>query len=375
MCFALYVFSVRRPPDLLLLLAILALVAFGVLMVASASSVLGIDLRGDPYAFARRQFFFGVIPGLVVLVIMTAIPYRHLKKVVVPLLGAVILLLLLVFVPGLSVYSGGAARWVRLGPLSVQPAEFAKLALILYVGALLAGRQVRGGRVRETLVPFLFVVGTIATLLVAQPDIGTLVVVTGAAILTYAAAGAPLTHLLGILIAAAAALFAVIRAAPYRVARFITFLRPETDPQGIGYQVQQALLAIGSGGLWGMGLGRSRQKFRYLPEPAGDAIFSIAAEELGFVRMVIILALYLFIILRGYRIARAAPDPFGRLVAAGITSWFLVQCVVHVGANMAILPLTGIPLPFVSFGGSALVAALAGAGILLNISRYTRQSA
>lgn len=362
----------RRPPDLLLLLAILALVAFGILMVASASSVLGIDLRGDPYAFARRQFFFGVLPGLLVLVTAMAVPYRYLRKIVVPLLGAVILLLLLVFVPGLSVYSGGAARWVRLGPLSVQPAEFAKLALILYLSALLAGRAVHRGRARETLVPFLFVVGVVAILVAAQPDIGTLVVVTGAAILTYAGAGAPLTHLVGIFVAAAAALLAIIRAAPYRVARFITFLRPETDPQGIGYQVQQALLAIGSGGLWGLGLGRSRQKFRYLPEPAGDAIFSIAAEELGFIRMLLVLGLFLFIIVRGYQIARSAPDPFGRLVAAGITSWFLVQTVVHIGANMAILPLTGIPLPFVSFGGSALVASLAGAGILLNISRYTR---
>lgn len=362
----------RRPPDLLLLLVILALVAFGILLVASASSVLGIDLRGDPHAFAKRQLFYGVLPGLAALLLTMSVPYRVLRKIVVPLLVAVIVLLFLVFVPGLQGFYGGAARWVRLGPLSVQPAELAKLALILYVAALLAGREGRHGHVRQALVPFLFVVGVVAVLIAAQPDIGTLIVVTGAAALTYAAAGAPLSHLVGLLVLAAAALLALIRAAPYRVARFITFLRPEADPQGIGYHVQQALLAIGSGGVWGLGFGRSRQKFRYLPEPAGDAIFSIASEELGFLRMGVLLLLYAFLIVRGYRIARTAPDAFGRFVAAGITSWFFVQMVIHVGANMALLPLTGIPLPFVSYGGSALVVALAGAGILLNISRYAK---
>ncbi len=363
----------RRPPDLLLLLGILALVAIGVLMVASSSSVLGIDLRADPYAFARRQVLYGVAPGLAALVVTMSIPYRFLKAIVVPLLAVVIVLLILVFVPGLQGFYGGAARWVRVGSLSVQPAEFAKLALILYLAALLAGRESRRGHVREAFVPFLVIVASVAILLAAQPDIGTLVVVTGASVLVYMAAGAPLSHLAGIAVMAAAALFALIRAAPYRVARFITFLRPEADPQGIGYHVQQALFAIGSGGLWGLGLGRSRQKFRYLPEPAGDAIFSVAAEEIGFLRIAILLVLYAFLILRGYQIARNAPDTFGRLVAAGITSWFLVQMTVHVGANTALLPLTGVPLPFISYGGSALVSALAGAGILLNISRYTQR--
>lgn len=362
----------RRPPDLLLLLAILALVAFGILMVISASSVLGIDIRGDPYAYARHQFFFGVVPGLTALIVAMVIPYRFLRKIVVPLLVAVIVLLVLVFVPGLQGYSGGAARWVRFGPVSVQPAEVTKLALILYLAALLAARAVRARPLKETLRPFLVIVGVIAVLIAAQPDLGTLVVVTGAAMLMYAAAGAPLSHLASIAALAIVGFFAFVRAAPYRVARFITFLRPETDPQGIGYQVQQALLGIGSGGLWGLGLGRSRQKFHYLPEPAGDAIFAVASEELGFLRMAVVLLLYLFIVVRGYQIARSTSDPFGRLVATGIASWFFVQAMVHIGANIALFPLTGIPLPFVSYGGSALVVSLAGAGILLNISRYSR---
>jgi cell division protein FtsW len=362
----------RRPPDLLLLLVILALVGFGILMVASASSVLGIDLRADPHAFAKRQFFYGILPGLTALIVAVNIPYGLLKKIVVPLLAVVILLLVLVFVPGLQGFYGGAARWVRVGPLSIQPAELAKLSLILYLAALLAGREARHGHVREALLPFLITVGVVAVLIAAQPDIGTLVVVTGASLFMYALAGAPWSHLVSIVIFSSATLLALVRAAPYRVARFITFLRPEADPTGIGYQIQQALLAIGSGGIWGLGLGRSRQKFRYLPEPAGDAIFSIASEELGFLRITLFLLLYAFLIIRGYQIARSAPDAFGRFVAAGITSWFFVQMTVHIGANMALLPLTGIPLPFVSYGGSALVTAMAGAGILLNMSRYSK---
>lgn len=363
----------RRRPDLLLLLAVLALVAFGVLMLASASSVLGIDFADDPYAFAKHQLLFGVLPGLFALFLAIAIPYRALRLIVVPGLLVVIGLLVLVFLPPFQAFSGGAARWVRLGPLTIQPAEFVKLALILYLAALLARRGVSRERPREALIPFLVVVGAIAVLLAIQPDIGTLVIVTSAATLTYAAAGAPLRHLVGILVPAALVFAVLIRTAPYRLARLITFLRPGTDPQGIGYQVQQALLAIGSGGLWGFGLGRSRQKFRYLPEPAGDAIFAIIAEELGFIRLAVFLLLFLFVILRGYRIAQTCPDPFGRLVATGITSWFFVQAVIHIGANAGLLPLTGIPLPFISYGGSALVAALAGAGILLNISKYSRR--
>lgn len=361
-----------RRPDLVLLLALLALVAFGLLMVASASSVVGMDVGNDPYLFARHQLFYGVLPGVAALIVAMAIPYRLLRRLVVPLLMAVIILLILVFVPGLRFTSGGAARWVHVGAITVQPAELTKLALILYLAALLSSREVHRGRTTETLAPFLFVVGLIAVLIAAQPDIGTLVVVTSAALLTYGAAGAPWSHLLGISVLAGAALFGLIRAAPYRVARLITFLRPETDLKGIGYQVQQALLAIGSGGMWGLGFGRSRQKFRYLPEPATDAIFAVVAEELGFLRVALFLLLYLLVILRGYRIAKACADPFGRLVATGITSWFLVQAIIHIGANIGLLPLTGVPLPFISYGGSALVVSLAASGILLNISRYSR---
>ncbi len=359
----------KRPPDVLFLLALIALLSFGALMLTSASSVLGIDLHGDPYFFVRHQLLYGLLPGAVVFAITLILPYRLWRVAAVPGLLVVLVLLLLVFIPPFHLAYGGAARWVRIGPLSVQPAEFAKLAVVLYLAALLSARGPMVASARHALVPFLVIVGILGILIVNQPDIGTLMVITGAAILTYFIAGGRPIHLVGIVGGVLAVLFLLIHSAPYRLARFTTFLNPTLDPKGIGYQVQQALLAIGSGGVWGLGFGRSRQKFRYLPEPAGDSIFAIAAEELGFIRLSLLMFLYAFIIIRGYRIAQRAPDAFGRLLAAGITSWFLVQAVVHIAANLSLAPLTGIPLPFVSYGGSSLVIAMAGAGILLNISR------
>jgi cell division protein FtsW len=363
----------KRTPDLILLLAIIALVSLGSLMLVSASSVLGLDLHNDPYFFVRHQFFNGILPGLVVLIATTLIPYPVWRRAVVPFLVAVVILLLMVFVPQFQMSYGGASRWVHLGLFSVQPAEFAKLAVILYLAALFSSREKTHGHVHDTLIPFLIVVGLTGILIIKQPDVGTLVVVSGASLIIYYLAGASWKHLGLVVGGGLTILLLLIRLAPYRMARFTTFLHPELDPKGIGYQVHQALLAIGSGAIWGLGFGRGRQKFRYLPEPAGDSIFAIAAEELGFLRISLLLGVYAFIVIRGYQIARKAPDMFGKLVAAGITSWFFVQAVVHVGANLSLFPLTGIPLPLVSYGGSAIVITLAGAGILLNISRYSSE--
>lgn len=361
----------KKTPDLILLLAIISLVSLGSLMLVSASSVLGLDLHNDPYYFVRHQFYNGILPGLIVLIVTMFVPYTVWRRAVVPFLVGVVVLLLMVFIPQFQMSYGGASRWVHLGLFSVQPAEFAKLAVIMYLAALFSSREKTQGHVHDTLIPFLIVVGLIGVLIIKQPDVGTLVVVTGASLIIYYLAGASWKHLWMVIGGGLATLIILIRLAPYRMARFTTFLHPELDPKGIGYQVHQALLAVGSGGIWGLGFGRGRQKFRYLPEPAGDSIFAIAAEELGFLRISILLFLYIFIIVRGYQIARKAPDTFSRLVAAGITSWFFVQAVVHVGANLSIFPLTGIPLPLVSYGGSAIVITLVGAGILLNISRYT----
>lgn len=362
----------KRLPDLPLLLAIIALISLGALMLISASSVLGMDLHDDPYFFLKHQFFYGILPGLIVLGGGMFVHYGFWRKVVVPLLFTVIILLIMVFIPSFQMSYGGASRWVHLGFFTVQPAEFAKLAVILYLAALFASREKKHGHIGQALAPFLVIVGLISTLIIKQPDIGTLIVVASAAIIIFFLAGASLKHIALVFIGSFITLLILIRIAPYRLARFTTFLNPELDPKGIGYQVHQALLAVGSGGVWGLGFGRGRQKFRYLPEPAGDSIFAIAAEELGFIRIIVLLALYVFVVFRGYKIAKNAPDVFSKLTAAGITSWFFVQAAVHIGANLSILPLTGIPLPMVSYGGSALVITLAGAGILLNISRHTK---
>lgn len=362
-------------PDLMLLLAVLALVAFGILILMSASSVLGMDIFDNPYEFARRQLLFGILPGIGALALCAVLPYGIWRKLAIPVLFGILVLLILVFIPGIGGQYGGAARWITVAGFSVQPAEFAKLAVIMYLAALFASREEQHGHINKTLIPFLVVVGIVGILIALQPDVGTLVVVAGAAILMFFAAGARLTYIFGIIGTAAALLFLLIQSAPYRVARFTTFLHPDLDPSGIGYQVHQALLAVGSGGIWGLGFGMSRQKFRYLPEPAGDSIFAIAAEELGFLRMVVMLALFGFVFWRGYTIAREAPDAFGRFMAIGITSWLFIQTMVHIGANLAIAPLTGMPLPFISAGGSSLVVCLAAVGILINISRYSKSHA
>ena len=361
----------KRTPDLILLLAIIALVSLGSLMLVSASSVLGLDLQNDPYFFVSHQFYHGILPGFIFLIATMFVPYTVWRRMVVPILVVVVVLLLMVFIPQFQMSYGGASRWVHLGFFSVQPAEFAKLAVILYLAALFSSREKTQGHVHKTLIPFLVVIGLIGILIIKQPDIGTLVVVISSALFVYYLAGASWKHLWMVVGGGLATLFILIRLAPYRMARFTTFLHPELDPKGIGYQIHQALIAVGSGGIWGLGFGRGRQKFRYLPEPAGDSIFAIAAEELGLLRISIILALYAFIVIRGYQIARKAPDMFSKLVAGGITSWFFIQAVVHIGANLSIFPLTGIPLPLVSYGGSAIVITLVGVGILLNISRYS----
>jgi cell division protein FtsW len=362
-----------RRTDFLLLFVTVSLVLLGLVMVSSSTVVLGLTLRQDPAYYFRHQLFYGVLTGVLTWLVVQWIPYWWWRRLALPFLLVALGLLLLVFVPGFQFKYGGAARWLVVGPISIQPSEVAKFGFIIYLAAILSKHE-RAQRKEEheiSFTPFLVIVALMSLLLVMQPDIGTLFVMTATALTMFYAAGGRLRTILLLIAGSAAIFFLLIQMAPYRVARFTTFLHPELDPRGIGYQVHQALLAVGSGGLWGQGLGRSRQKFNFLPEPAGDSMFSIMAEELGFVRMIVVIGLYALLAFAGYRIARRAPDLFGSLLAAGITTWFVVQAFVHMAANLALLPLTGIPLPFISYGGTALVMTLAGAGVLLNISRYT----
>ncbi|MDP3997174.1 MAG: putative lipid II flippase FtsW [Candidatus Andersenbacteria bacterium] len=363
----------RRGVDPILLLCIVGLTLFGLMMVMSASSVLGEKLYGDAYYYFKHQITFGGLFGLVAFLIGIFVPYQQWRWVALPGMLVALALLVLVFFPAFSVSSGGASRWIALGPITVQPTEITKLAFILYLAALLETKGADLHNWRKGIVPFLVIMTVVAILIVLQPDIGTLfsiIIVAGAMIF---AAGIKMSHLIALFGLGVTVFLVLVNTASYRLNRIIVYLHPELDPQGVGYQINQALMAVSTGGWWGLGLGRSRQKYQYLPEPAGDSIFAVAAEELGLVRTSLLLLVFAIIGYRGFSAARRAPDMFGRLVAIGITTWIISQAFINIGSIMAVTPLTGIPLPFISYGGSALVMLLLAAGILLNISRYAQE--
>ena len=359
-----------RAPDLVLLFSVLGLTIFGFVMVGSASAVQAEALTGDAFFFLKHQLIYGGTAGLILFIVGTLVPYRKWRYLALPALFAALLLLILVFVPGLQVESGGSARWIGLGPITVQPSELTKLAFILYLAALLERKGEDIHDFRKSVVPFLVIMAIISGLIILQPDVGTLFTISAIALAMVFAAGFRIRHL-ALIAGGGVALFAIlVSTASYRLSRIFVYLHPELDPQGIGYQINQALLAVSTGGLWGLGFGRSRQKYLFLPEPASDSIFAIAAEELGFVRMVIVLLVFGFIAFRGLRVAASAPDAFGRLIGVGITTWIVIQAFVNMASIMGLIPLTGIPLPFISYGGSALATLLLAAGILLNVSRH-----
>lgn len=361
-------------PDYVFIGLIGVIVVFGLIMLSSASSAVAYEKFGDNYWYIKHQIVFGLLPGLVAFFIMARTDYRKLRKYALPFLVASIVLLLLVFIPGLGAGYGSAKSWINVAGRSLQPSEIVKLTFLIYLAAWLGPK--RGGREMEdtsaSFIPFIAAFGIIVILMALQPDIGTLSVIAATSLVIYFAAGAPLLHLSWITGAGALLFFILIKLAPYRAARLMTFLHPELDPQGVGYHINQALLAIGSGGIFGLGLGLSRQKFQYLPEVAGDSIFAIIAEELGFLLAVGLVVAFIFLAIRGFKIARGAPDGFGRLMAIGITSWFVFQAFINIGAMVGIMPLTGIPLPLVSYGGTALTVCLAATGIMAGISRCTK---
>lgn len=360
--------------DLTLTLAIGALLLIGLVMLSSAGAVIAYERFSDSYFFLKRQIIFGVIPGLALAFIFSRIPYYTLRRFAFPMLLVSIGLLITVFIPGLGAsYNTGSRSWITLGGFSLQPSEIVKLTFLIYLAAWLEQRGERGIKhFSYGFVPFVSLLGLIMFLMVLQPDVGTMMIIVMIAMAVYFVAGARLKHM-GVLALGGAGLLALlIKIAPYRLARFTIFLNPELDPQGIGYHINQAFLAIGSGGWFGRGLGQSRQKFHYLPEVTGDSIFAIMAEEVGFLVVCIFLALLFFIAYRGLRIAASAPDRFSKLLAVGITCWIMIQSFVNIGAMVGLMPLTGVPLPLVSYGGTAMMINLASLGILLNISKYTR---
>ncbi|NMC51353.1 putative lipid II flippase FtsW [Candidatus Kuenenbacteria bacterium] len=367
--------KLAHKPDYVLITLFWIIVVFGLIMLSSASSVLGYYTKGqDSYWYVKHQLLFGFLPGAFFFYVMSRIDYRFWKRIAPLLFLFSIGLLGLVFIPGIGSTSGTNAKsWINIFGFSLQPAEIVKLTFLLYLSAWLERRREKVKDFAYGFLQFLIYLGLIATLVILQPDIGTVSIIIFTSIVVYYAAGAQISHLFLILIGAVAGFFALIKIAPYRLARLTAFLDPSADPQGVGYHIKQALLAVGSGGLLGLGLGQSKQKFQYLPEVAGDSIFAIMAEELGFIIITIFIVLFLALFLRIIKVASKTDDLFGHLVAVGVAVWILGQFFVNVGAMLGILPLTGLPLPLVSYGGTAMMVTMAAVGIVVNISRQTQE--
>ena len=375
-----------KKPDYVLLGTIIALTLLGILILASASAPYSQTRFGNTYYFLKRQIIFGLIPGIILGFLFFKINLSLIKKSAAFLFLINLVFLLMIFIPGIGLKIEGATRWVNLGPISFQPSEFLKITFILYLAAWLANRNKKVSKnntarktnkiifLDQTFVFFLIVSGLVSLALVLQPDISTLVIIFSVAFLMYFSINTPILHNILMLVISGGGLLFLIKFEPYRAERFIVFLNPEFDPMGIGYQLKQAVIAIGSGGITGTGLGMSIQKFLpgFLPQPISDSIFVIFSEETGFIGAFLLIALFLLFLWQGFKIIKETKDRFCQLTTLGIVSWIIIQAFVNIGAMIRILPLTGVPLPFIGYGGSALAATLIGMGILLNISKQTK---
>jgi len=357
-------------PDYFLIIPVATLVLLGILIVASVSASLSLAKFGSPTFYLFHYLIYGLMPGVLLGFAAYKIPLSFLKKWLPILLLANLFLLVLVFIPKVGMTFGGARSWINFfGLFSFQPSEFLKLSFLLYLASFLSVRTEKKKSPSTTLIVFSTVLILISLLLILQPDIGTLGIIIISAAFVYFLAGTPLKHIFIIGSVAIASLALLIQVAPYRLARILVFINPNIDPMGISYQIKQALIAVGSGGIFGRGVGMSIQKYGFLPQPLADSIFAVFSEEWGFVGSFVLLALFFIFAWRGFAIAKRSQNKFYRLAVLGITCWITLQAFVNMGSMVGILPLTGIPLPFISYGGSALIAELIGIGILLNISK------
>jgi cell division protein FtsW len=362
--------SQKKKPDFWLAILVFILAFFGVIMVYSASVVISDQLYGyNSYFLNKQMIAFGI--GILAWIVFYNIDYRIWSRSAGWMLGITLFFLIAVFVPGIGRQLEGAYRWIDVGPIFFQPAELIKLTFIIYLSAWLAkkGKEVKD--FRRGFLPFILITGLIVFLVMRQPDMGTTTVIALSAVAIFFASGASISHMILGLIAAAGGFWLLIKTSAYRLQRFLVFLNPGKETLGAAYHINQALLAIGSGGLLGLGFGMSKQKYLFLPQAQTDSIFAIITEELGFLRAMLVIIVFVLIAWRGYRIAKNAPDNFSRLLAVGITSWIVFQAAINIGAMTGLLPLTGVPLPFVSYGGSSLVVLMAAVGILMNISKQS----
>lgn len=356
--------------DNVLLIIIAVLVGGGFLIFSSAS--LGLLARDGASlgSVAFSQFTFGVLGGAAALFVMSNIHYRHWRKYAFYIFVASLILTAMVFVPGLGMSHAGATRWLDLGITTLQPSEFLKIGYVIYLASWFSGVHKKINSWKYGLGPFIGISGIVGVIMLLQPDTDTFLIMGCAGMAMFIVAGAKWKDI-GLLILSAIvmlALLAVFR--PYILDRLTTFMNPDADPLGSGYQIQQSLIAVGSGGFAGRGFGQSIQKFEYLPEPIGDSIFAVYAEEFGFVGTSILVLALIFLTLRGYKIAAQASDMFGTLLVVGFITLIVAQAFLNIGAMLGIAPLSGLPLPFISHGGTSLLATLAALGIVLNVSKF-----
>ncbi|MGI6468828.1 MAG: putative lipid II flippase FtsW [Syntrophomonadaceae bacterium] len=360
----------KGPPDLILFLTALTLLGIGLIMVFSSSAVTASVRYGDAYYFFKRQVLWSII-GIGALLITMKINYQKLKSLALPAMIIALVCLILVVTP-LGIEVNSSNRWLGIGSARLfAPSELAKLAVVMFLARTMEVNIDRMKDFVKGVLPYLTIIAVVCGLIMLQPDLGTAFVVAATIFFMMMAAGARASHLIAIAAAGAAAVVAAIVVAPYRMARLTAFLNPWKYANEEGFQTIQSLYALGSGGLFGLGLGRSRQKFFYLPEQHTDFIFAILGEELGFLGAIVVIALFLLFAWRGFKIAINAPDNFGSLLAAGITVLITFQAAINIGVVCGVLPVTGITLPFISHGGSSLLFTLIGVGLLLNISRYS----
>ncbi len=359
----------HREPDYAFILTTLLLLGISMIMVFSASYILAAESsRGDPYFFLRRQaMWIGL--GLIGMLIFSRYPYHRLRRMSPFLLLISFILLVLVYIPGIGVEINEARRWIGVESLTVQPAEFCKLAFTIFSAAYMSSRSIRLEKFWSSSFVPLALMGVAFLLIVEQPDLGTALVLAAATVTVIFLAGLPFKQAAGIFMVSLPVLVALAVKEPYRLRRLTSFLDPWADPSRSGYQTIQSLFSLGPGHIFGVGLGRSRQKLYYLPLPHNDFIFAIIGEELGFVGAVTVLLLFFVLFWRGIRIAMLAPDSFGSLLAAGITSLLAIQVLMNIAVVTGSIPVTGVNLPLISAGGSSVFFTLCGFGILLNISK------
>ncbi|GIP39678.1 stage V sporulation protein E [Paenibacillus sp. J31TS4] len=361
----------RSGPDVILLASTLLLLAIGVIMVYSASAILSFHDFGDEFYYVKRQLLFAVL-GVAAMWTTMNVDYWVWKKYAKIGLLVCFGLLVIVLIPGIGVIRGGARSWLGISSFGIQPSEFAKIGILLFLAKLLSEDHYPIKRFTQGLLPPLGIMGLAFGLIMLQPDLGTGAVLVGASMLIIFTSGARMLHLSMLALVGVAGLVGLILTAPYRLKRITAFLDPWQDPLGAGYQSIQSLYAIGPGRLVGLGFNMSRQKYSYLPEPQTDFIFSIIGEELGFLGGTAVILLFGLLVWRGVRTAITAPDSFGSLLAIGISGMVAVQVIINIGVVIGMMPVTGITLPLISYGGSSLTLMLTSIGILLNISRYSR---